>query len=130
MPKFDLLLNDYQTAVTQLENALKEKTDDELKQAGCIQYFEFCFELAWKTVKAFFEYKGMIDCNSPRDCMKLAFKANLINNENIWIAMLENRNMTVHTYSIETALDVYESLPAYLIEMKNLISNIQHQQTL
>lgn len=130
MPKFDLLLNDYQTAVTQLENALKEKTDDELKQAGCIQYFEFCFELAWKTVKAFFEYKGMIDCNSPRDCMKLAFKANLINNENIWIAMLENRNMTVHTYSIETALDVYESLPAYLIEMKNLISNIRHQQTL
>lgn len=83
MPKFELLLNDYQTAVTQLENALKERTDDELKQAGCIQYFEFCFVLAWKTVKAFFEFKGMIDCNSPRDCMKMAFKANLINNENI-----------------------------------------------
>ncbi|MDI6802654.1 MAG: nucleotidyltransferase substrate binding protein [Bacteroidota bacterium] len=128
MPKFELLLNDYQTAVTQLENALKERTDDDLKQAGCIQYFEFCFELAWKTVKAFFEYKGMIDCNSPRDCMKMAFKANLIDNENVWIEMLENRNLTVHTYSIETALDVYKSLPAYLIEMKNLISNIQHQQ--
>lgn len=129
MPKFELLLNDYQTAVTQLENALIEKTDDQLKQAGCIQYFEFCFELAWKTVKAFFEYKGMIDCNSPRDCMKLAFKADLINDENIWIEMLENRNMTVHTYSIETALDVYKSLPAYLVEMKNLISNIQQQRS-
>ena len=129
MPKFELLLDAYQTAVTQLENALKEKTDDELKQAGCIQYFEFCFELAWKTVKAYFEYKGMIDCNSPRDCMKLAFKANLINNENIWVEMLENRNMTVHTYSIQTALDVYKNLSAYLVEMKSLISNIQHQQT-
>ncbi len=128
MPKFELLLNDYQTAVTKLETALKERTDDELKQAGCIQYFEFCFELAWKTVKAFFEYKGMIDCNSPRDCMKLAFKANLIDNENIWIEMLENSplwRMTVHTYSIETALGVYKSLPAYLVEMKNLISNMR-----
>lgn len=129
MPKFELLLNDYQTAVTQLENALKEKTDDELKQAGCIHYFEFCFELAWKTVKAFFEYKGMIDCNSPRDCMKMAFKANIINDENIWIGMLENRNLTTHTYSIDTALNVYKSLPDYLVEMKNLISNIRHQHT-
>lgn len=46
--------------------------------------------------------------------------------------MLENsppRRMTVHTYSIETALDVYKNLPAYLIEMKNLITKIQLQHT-
>jgi len=125
MAKFELLLNDYQKAVTQFDGALKQKTDDELKQAGCIQYFEFCFELAWKTVKAFFEYKGMIDCNSPRDCMKLAFKSNLINNENIWIEMLEKRNITTHTYNFETALNIYESLPGYLSEMKLLLNSLQ-----
>jgi len=125
MAKIEFLLNDYQKAVTQFDGALKQKTDDELKQAGCIQYFEFCFELAWKTVKAFFEYKGMIDCNSPRDCMKLAFKSNLINNENIWIEMLEKRNITTHTYNFETALNVYESLPGYLSEMKILLINLQ-----
>jgi nucleotidyltransferase substrate binding protein (TIGR01987 family) len=125
MAKFEFLLNDYQKAVAQFDGALKQKTDDELKQAGCIQYFEFCFELAWKTVKAFFEYKGMIDCNSPRDCMKLAFKSNLINNENIWIEMLEKRNITTHTYNFETALNIYESLPGYLSEMKILLNNLQ-----
>ena len=125
MAKIEFLLNDYQKAVTQFDGALKQKTDDELKQAGCIQYFEFCFELAWKTVKAFFEYKGMIDCNSPRDCMKLAFKSNLINNENIWIEMLEKRNITTHTYNFETALNIYESLPGYLSEMKLLLNNLQ-----
>lgn len=125
MAKFEFLLNDYQKAVAQFDGALKQKTDDELKQAGCIQYFEFCFELAWKTVKAFFEYKGMIDCNSPRDCMKLAFKSNLINNENIWIEMLEKRNITTHTYNFETALSIYESLPGYLSEMKILLNNLQ-----
>ncbi|MBI5730790.1 MAG: nucleotidyltransferase substrate binding protein [Ignavibacteriales bacterium] len=117
MAKFEFLLNDYQKAVAQFDGALKQKTDDELKQAGCIQYFEFCFELAWKTVKAFFEYKGMIDCNSPRDCMKLAFKSNLINNENIWIEMLEKRNITTHTYNFETAL----SISRLLVRNENIV---------
>lgn len=117
MAKFEFLLNDYQKAVAQFDGALKQKTDDELKQAGCIQYFEFCFELAWKTVKTFFEYKGMIDCNSPRDCMKLAFKSNLINNENIWIEMLEKRNITTHTYNFETAL----SISRLLVRNENIV---------
>lgn len=125
MTKIELLLNDFQKALTQFDGALKEKTDDELKQAGCIQYFEFCFELAWKSVKAFFEYKGMLECNSPRDCMKLAFKSSLINNENIWIEMLEKRNIVTHTYNFETALNIYESLPGYLLEMKILLNNLQ-----
>lgn len=128
MPKFELLLQDYKKAVAKFEMALIERTDDELKQAGSIQYFEFCFELAWKTVKAFFEYKGMFDCNSPRDCMKMAFKANLIDNESIWIEMLENRNITVHTYNIETALQVYNSLPAFIIEIKNLLTNFEERK--
>lgn len=48
----------------------------------------------------------MIDCNSPRDCMKMAFKTHLIQDETTWIEMLENRNLTTHTYNIEIALDV------------------------
>jgi nucleotidyltransferase substrate binding protein (TIGR01987 family) len=57
--------------------------------------------------------------------MKLAFKSNLINNENIWIEMLEKRNITTHTYNFETALNIYESLPGYLSEMKILLNNLQ-----
>lgn len=125
MAKLELLLNDFQKALTQFDGALKENTEDELKQAGCIRYFEFCFELAWKTVKAYFEYKGMLECNSPRDCMKLAFKSNLINNEYIWIEMLEKRNITTHTYNFDTALNIYKNLPAYLAEMKFLINSLQ-----
>lgn len=125
MAKLELLLNDFQKALTQFDGALKENTEDELKQAGCIRYFEFCFELAWKTVKAYFEYKGMLECNSPRDCMKLAFKSNLINNEYIWIEMFEKRNITTHTYNFDTALNIYKNLPAYLAEMKFLINSLQ-----
>ena len=127
MAKYELLLSDYQKAVVQFDEALEQKTGDKLKQAGCLQYFEFCFELAWKTVKAYFEYKGMNDCNSPKDCMKLAFKSNLIDNESTWIEMLENRNITTHTYNFDTALNIYESLLVYLIEMKALLNNLNAQ---
>jgi hypothetical protein len=46
MAKFELLLTDFDKALSQFENAIKESTTDEVKQAACIQYFEFCFELA------------------------------------------------------------------------------------
>lgn len=52
MNKSELLYQDLTKAVNRFQSALKEQSEDELIQAGCIQYFEFCFELAWKTIKA------------------------------------------------------------------------------
>ena len=40
------LLEDYAKALLELEQALAESSENQLIQAGCIQYFVFCFELA------------------------------------------------------------------------------------
>jgi len=42
------ILQDLAKAVGQLEQALSVPADSDVVQAGCIQYFEFCFELAWR----------------------------------------------------------------------------------
>ena len=52
------LLKDYAKALLELEQALAEPSETRLIQAGCIQYFEFCFELAWKSVKSVAEQEG------------------------------------------------------------------------
>lgn len=108
-----LLLVDLQKAIAQLEYALAMESDNDVMKAGCIQYFEFCFELAWKTVKAYANDQGMSDCNSPRSALKVAFKMEWITDEEVWLDMLSSRNKMSHTYNAFTALLIYEKLPVY-----------------
>ena len=44
------IANDFKQSLGQLQAALSHPADDDVVKAGCIQYFEFTFELAWKTI--------------------------------------------------------------------------------
>ncbi len=46
------VLGDFERAFGNLKDALAVPVETDLEKAGCIQYFEFCFELAWKSVQA------------------------------------------------------------------------------
>lgn len=70
---------------------------DDLSKEGLIQRFEYTFELAWKTLKDYLEYKGEI-AKFPRDVLKKAFQTELIDNGEIWFEMLDKRNLIAHIY--------------------------------
>ncbi|MDO9391331.1 MAG: HI0074 family nucleotidyltransferase substrate-binding subunit [bacterium] len=116
MNKFKLVFEDYKKAVSQLQKALSRKAEDELLQAGCLKYYEFCFELAWKSIKEAAAGEGLPDCLSPKACLKQAFALGWITDEKAWLSMLEARNLMSHTYQAGQALQVYQKLPLYLEE--------------
>ena len=98
---------DFSRAVSKLHAALeKDIAADELYLDGLIQRFEFCFELAWKLMKAFLDYEG-IEVNSPRSAIRKAFQTELIVDAEAWLDMLEKRNLSSHTYDEETANEIY-----------------------
>jgi nucleotidyltransferase substrate binding protein (TIGR01987 family) len=102
-------LNTLQTAVNLVEFANKaEKESYNLFRDGAIQRFEYTFEIAWKLIKRVAEFKGY-KCNSPRDAFKLGYKLEIINEEyeTVFLDMIEKRNLTVHTYNEETAVEIY-----------------------
>jgi nucleotidyltransferase substrate binding protein (TIGR01987 family) len=72
-----------------------------LEKEGLIQRFEYTFELSWKTMKDFLEGKG-IETPYPRDVLKQAFAAGLIRDGDIWMRMLDQRNLLSHTYDEKT----------------------------
>jgi len=119
------LFEDFQRALIQLAEALELPADNDVMKAGCIQYFEFSFELAWKTVKRFAEEEGLGDCNSPKSALKSAFASGWISDEEIWLDMLMSRNRMAHTYNSASALTIFEKLPDYLIALQQLRTQLE-----
>ena len=115
-----IILGDFAKSLRQLEEALKISANNDLIKAGCIQYFEFCFKLAWKSIQISARKQGLADCLSPKSCLRQAFANGWIKDEDIWLQMLEARNRMSHTYDTNEALKVYGSLSMFLPELKKL----------
>ena len=106
------ILNSFKKSLQRLEEILKaEKTV--ANRDSAIKRFEFTVELAWKSIQKFLRGEEII-CRSPKECLKEAFKFGLVEDDPKWIEMLEDRNLTAHTYNEKTAEDVYNRLHGYL----------------
>jgi nucleotidyltransferase substrate binding protein (TIGR01987 family) len=120
MCKQSLLLSDLEKALEQLSKALASSPSSDLEKAGCIQYFEFSFELAWKCIKETSQEQGLPECLSPKSCLRLAFSQEWIDDEETWLNMLQARNLMTHTYDARDALKIYTSLSKFLDELIKL----------
>ena len=104
-----------------------ESASTELEKDGVIQRLEFTFELLWKTLKIILEYKG-IEVRSPRSAIKEAFKAGLIEDDEILLDMLEDRNLSSHIYSEEIAEQIFKRIEkAYVPAMEKLLAILKER---
>ncbi len=81
-----------------LQEAATAEKLSALEGEGLIQRFEYTFELSWKTLKDYLESRG-VAVQFPRDVIKEAFRAGLLDDGEAWIEMLEKRNVLAHTYN-------------------------------
>lgn len=100
---------------------LKEMIDEPEREKSyvkdaTIQRFEFCVKLFWKTLKKIC-LSEQYDVNSPQSTIKKAFELGLITDAAIWSSMLNDRNMTSHTYHRSVALEIYYKTPSYYTAM-------------
>ena len=95
---------------------------NQLEKEGANQRFEYCFELAWKTVKDFLEEGGLvISPVTPRQVLKDAFAAKVLADGQVWIEMLDHRNLLSHTYDCVVFEKAVDALAArYLPAMEEL----------
>ena len=91
----------FSRACTLLSEALEREVEElnELEREGAIQRFEYTFQLAWLTLKDRLEYGGDVLTEvTPRNVIRQAFDARLIDDAEVWIDMLVDRNLMSHTY--------------------------------
>ena len=99
-------------AVERLQEAIDDYHKNRLDSIrdGVIQRFEFCTELTWKTIREYLLDQGYTDINSPKSVMRQAFADGVIDNEQAWIDLLNDRNATSHIYDETTAAKIYQHI--------------------
>lgn len=102
---------DLEKAVQRLRESLeRDYTKDDIVIDAAIQRFEFCYELSWKLMKAYLEYMGNVEGSNPRAAMQQSFREGILDDGELWIRMLQDRNLTPHTYDAATALMIYDHI--------------------
>jgi hypothetical protein len=123
----------YEKALNQLKAAVElshSRVLSSVEQLGLIQAFEFTHELAWNTLKDFLESRGASQLFGSRDVTRAAFSAGLIEDGEVWMTMIVNRNQTSHTYNEETVegittavineyLTAFEALQGKMVNLAN-----------
>ena len=116
-----MALNKLDKAYKTLQKAV-DIAENDLERDGTIKRFEFTFEVLWKMLKINLDYYG-IDCNSPKICIKEAFRNKLIDDGEIFLDMLEDRNKTTHIYDDETAGQIFDRIKiVYVKAIEKFIS--------
>ena len=96
----------YKKALDQLKNAVelsKQRSLSQLEKQGVIQAFEFTHELAWNVLKDYLQDQGNQNIKGSKDATREAFKVELIADGEQWMAMIQSRNVSSHTYDEQTA---------------------------
>ncbi|MDX9973088.1 MAG: nucleotidyltransferase substrate binding protein [FCB group bacterium] len=97
--------HNFDRAVVLLREPIERGIDSlsDLEREGTVHRFEFALELAWKTLKDYLEHEGtLVNPVTPRNVIKEAFAAQIICDGQVWIDMLDHRNLLSHTYDLDT----------------------------
>lgn len=121
--KLEKSLMNLKKAIDRFAEALQEP-ESSIVMDATIQRFEFTYELMWKTLKTFLEDIHGIRAVSPRLVFKEAYALSIIEQEDIFLEMIQSRNLLSHTYNEKQAEQIYKKGPLYLSAIKDLYHRI------
>lgn len=110
------------SSIRELEHALsfeKLGKKDSFYLAGIAKSFEICFEYSWK----YFKKRGLdegFEVWSPREAIKVAGRMELIQDVELWLGFLSDRNLAVHDYLSITDKAYMDTIRQFLIEVKKI----------
>lgn len=103
--RWEQRLQNFNRAVGLLAEAVGGGIDQmsDLEKEGTVHRFELALELAWKTLKDYLQFAGTtVKPVTPRAVIKESFAAGILPDGQVWIDMLNHRNLLSHTYDENT----------------------------
>ena len=105
-----------------------ESKENIILRDAVIQRFEYSTEAFWKFLKAYLLTEHNLSANSPRDVIRTGLKAKLFSEEisKELLQMLDDRNLTSHTYVEELAETIAGRIPAHSNNMLNTMNQLSN----
>ncbi len=91
-----------------------------------IMRFIYCFEATWRVAQRFLALVEGVEVGTPKSCMRGARDAGLLSDDQTATAlvMVDDRNLTVHTYNEELAKQIVGRLPGYIPILRELVTTM------
>ena len=119
------------SALAALQRFLETPVEDERARSGVIHAFELAFETAWKAWQDELAELG-VATGSPKKTLAEAFAQGWIEpaDEQAWLQMLSDRNLTTHAYREEIAQKVFEHIQSVYVDLlTNACDGIRDRST-
>lgn len=86
-----------------------------IERDGLIQRFEFCYEIMWKCGKDYLREREGLDAASPKKVMRMLREVGMFSDAETERAlqMVDDRNMTAHTYDEQFAIALAGRIKGY-----------------
>lgn len=127
-----IIITPLQKAFASLSKALTralENPDDLEVRDGCIQRFEYTYELSIKLLKRYIQEESAgtenVDQITFRDLLRISHEMGLIQEINAWFGFREARNNTSHAYNEIKAEMVFHAIPSFVSQVSFLIIELE-----
>ncbi|TAN80864.1 MAG: nucleotidyltransferase [Gallionella sp.] len=125
--------DNFNRALEQLTQAVelsRQRPLSDLEKQGVIQGFEIVHELAWNVLKDFLAYEGITGIVGSRGAVREAFRRDLLIDGELWMDMIEKRNLSSHTYNKALAEELVSAIvggyhAAFLALQQEMQSRLQ-----
>lgn len=122
--KGHLRLKQLGSALLRLEEAVALPDTTMGKIEMVIQRFEFTTELFWKVLKYALEQEK-VEAPFPKIRLQKAYQAGWVQDEQTWVKILEDRNLTSHIYDESAAAKIAARVASYLPAMRALYKQLE-----
>jgi nucleotidyltransferase substrate binding protein (TIGR01987 family) len=110
-PRLQQKASNFSKALRALEQSIALPISKPRDLSGIIKDFEITYELSWKSLKSLLEKQGH-ESGTAKNVFAKAYQLRLLGDEKTWLEMIEDRNLTVHTYDEKLAKELCDHIRA------------------
>ena len=99
-------------ALESLEELVVLQPPSRVERDAAIQRFEYSFEACWKAAQRYLLVVEGLSLGAPKACIRASREVGLFSDEQaiVGLEMVDDRNLTVHTYNEAVAERIYRNL--------------------